>query len=75
MFKRSSLFLPTCASTHTDRSIGRHRRIVLPEVRINEIGSNYLQFWRDKRNVFGYFKLGDILRGRKRDEIGGIKHE
>jgi len=66
MFKRSSLFLPTCASTHTDRSIGRHRRIVLPEVRINEIGSDYLQFWRDKRTQFGYFKLSEIARSPKK---------
>jgi hypothetical protein len=35
----------------------RNRRIVLPELGINEIGSDYLPFWRDKRTQFGYFKL------------------
>jgi hypothetical protein len=41
----------------------RNRRIVLPELGINEVGSDYLPFWRDKRTQFGYFKLGDILLG------------
>jgi len=38
----------------------RHRRIVLPEVGINEIGSDYFLFWRNKRTQFGYFKLTEI---------------
>jgi hypothetical protein len=39
----------------------RNRRIVLPELGINEIGSDYLPFWRDKRTQFGYFELGDFF--------------
>ncbi|MCD6310498.1 MAG: hypothetical protein J7M18_07260 [Candidatus Eremiobacteraeota bacterium] len=34
------------ADRHTDRSMGRQKRIVLPEVWINEINPDYLKFWR-----------------------------
>jgi len=37
------------------------KRKCLKGVVLNEIGSDYLQFWRDKRTVFGYFKLGEML--------------
>jgi hypothetical protein len=61
MLKRKSLFL----------LMERNRRIVLPELGINpvrcllsngvnEIGSDYLPFWRDKRTQFDYFKLYEI---------------
>lgn len=30
------------------------------ELGINEPRSDYLQFWRDKRTIFGYFKLDEI---------------
>jgi hypothetical protein len=41
--------------------------IVLPELGINEIGSDYLPFWRDKRTRFGYFKLDEMVVSK----IGG----
>jgi hypothetical protein len=41
--------------------------IVLSEIGINEIGSDYLPFWRDKRTRFGYFKLGEMAVSK----IGG----
>jgi hypothetical protein len=43
------------------RKVIRHRRTVLPELGINEIGSDYLPFWRDKRTRFGYFKLAEMV--------------
>jgi hypothetical protein len=62
MLKRKSLFL----------LMERNRRIVLPELGINsircllsngvnEIGSDYLPFWRNKRTQFDYFKLGEVI--------------
>jgi hypothetical protein len=55
----------------------RNRRIVPPELGINpvrcllsngvnEIGSDYLPFWRDKRTPFGYFKLYAIADNTQR---------
>lgn len=30
------------------------------ELWVNETGSDYLLFWRDKRTTCGYFKLAEI---------------
>ena len=37
-----------------------HRNWWRIESEINETSSDYFPFRMDKRNIFGYFKLGDI---------------
>jgi len=41
----------------------KHRSIVLSKIGINEIGSDYSLFWKDRRLLFGYFKLSEIRLG------------
>lgn len=50
------------------RKMIRHKSIVLPKIGTNEIGSDYLLFWRGKRIQFGYFKLAETAV-RKGDDL------
>jgi hypothetical protein len=45
--------------------IGRNPGRCLLSNGVNEIGSDYLPFWRDKRTQFDYFKSAETSYGEK----------